>query len=58
MQSVLNHRLFVTLEIVTLSLVGIALVAEILPEVEAKPIVISALILVLIVNIIRARMKS
>jgi hypothetical protein len=57
MQSVLIHRLFVTLEIVTLSLVGIALVAEILPEVEAKPIVISALILALTANIIRISRK-
>jgi hypothetical protein len=57
MQSVLNHRLFVTLEIVTLGFIGIALVAEILPEVEAKPIVISALIVALTVNIIRISKK-
>jgi len=57
MQSVLNHRLFVPLEIITLGFIGIALVAEILPEVEAKPIVISALIVALTVNIIRISKK-
>ena len=55
MQSILYQKLFFTLEIIALILVGVALIAEVLPEVKAKIIVVPALILVLILSIIRVR---
>ena len=55
MQSILYQKLFFTLEIIALILVGVALIAEILPEVKAKIIVVPALILALAVSIIRVR---
>ena len=55
MQSILYQKLFFTLEIIALILVGVALIAEFLPEVKAKIIVVPALILALAVSIIRVR---
>jgi len=54
-QSILYQKLFFTLEIIALILVGVALIAEFLPEVKAKIIVVPALILALAVSIIRVR---
>jgi hypothetical protein len=56
-QSLSHQKLFITLEIVALIFVSIALVAEVLPEVKAKLIVIPALILALTVSIIRIQKK-
>ena len=44
-------------KIISLSLVVIVLIAEILPEVEAKLIVVPALILVLIIGIVEVRRR-
>ena len=55
MQTILYQKLFFTLEIIALILVGVALIAEFLPEVKAKIIVVPALILALAVSIIRVR---
>jgi hypothetical protein len=54
-QSILYQKIFFTLEIIALILVGVALIAEVLPEVKAKIIVVPALILLLILSIIRVR---
>ena len=48
---------FRILKIISLSLVGIALITEILPEVEAKLIVVPALIVVLIIGIIEVQRR-
>jgi hypothetical protein len=46
---------FRVLKVISLLLVVIALIAEILPEVEAKLIVVPALIVVLIIGIVEVR---
>jgi hypothetical protein len=46
---------FRVLKVMSLSLVGIALITEILPEVESKLIVVPALIVVLIIGIVEIR---
>lgn len=48
---------FRVLKVLSLSLVGIALLTEILPEVEAKLIVVPTLIIVLILGIVEVRRK-
>ena len=48
---------FRVLKVMSLSLVGIALITEILPEVEAKLIVVPALIVVLIIGIVEVRRR-
>jgi hypothetical protein len=46
---------FRVLKVISLSLVVIALIAEFLPEVKAKLIVVPALIVVLIIGIVEVR---
>jgi hypothetical protein len=48
---------FRVLKVISLLLVGIALLAEILPEVEAKLIVVPALIVVLMIGIVEVRRR-
>ena len=48
---------FRVLKVISLLLVVLALIAEILPEVEAKVIVVPALIVVLIIGIIEVRRR-
>jgi hypothetical protein len=54
MSTIINHKwlIYKTLLYCTLILSTVALVAEILPEVEAKAIVIPALLLIIIIGII------
>ena len=48
---------FRVLKVISLSLVVIALIAEFLPEVKAKLIVVPALIVVLIIGIVEVRRR-
>jgi hypothetical protein len=48
---------FRVLKVMSLSLVAIALITEILPEVESKLIVVPALIVVLIIGIVEIRRR-
>jgi hypothetical protein len=48
---------FRVLKVISLSLVVIALIAEVLPEVKAKLIVVPALIVVLIIGIVEVRRR-
>ena len=48
---------FRVLKVMSLSLVGIALITEILPEVESKLIVVPVLIVVLIIGIVEIRRR-
>jgi hypothetical protein len=54
-QNAVKQRLFFSFKITVLSLVCIALIAEIMPEVHAKLIVIPALLAVLILGIIEVK---
>ena len=52
---ILDKGWFRVLKVISLSLVGIALIAEVLPEVKAKLIVVPALIVVLMIGIVEVR---
>jgi hypothetical protein len=52
---ILRQKWFLSLKVVVLLLVAIALAAEIIPEVEAKIIVVPALIIVIMLGIIEIR---
>jgi hypothetical protein len=54
---IVDRGWFRWLKVLSLSLVMIALLTEILPEVEAKLIVVPALIIVLILGIVEVRRK-
>jgi len=54
---ILDKGWFRVLKVISLLLVVLALIAEILPEVEAKVIVVPALIVVLIIGIIEVRRR-
>ena len=54
---IMDKDWFRGLKVLSLSLVGIALLTEILPEVEAKLIVVPALIIVLILGIVEVLRK-
>jgi hypothetical protein len=55
--SILDKGWFRVLKVMSLLLVGIALITEILPEVESKLIVVPALIVVLIIGIVEVRRR-
>jgi hypothetical protein len=57
MKNIYIHKLSLTLSISVLVLSVIAVIAEILPEVEAKAIVIPALILAIILSFFEIRNK-
>jgi hypothetical protein len=52
---IIDKGWFHILKVLSLSLVGIALLTEILPEVESKLIVVPALIVILIIGIVEVR---
>lgn len=54
---ILDKGWFRVLKVISLLLVVIALIAEILPEVEAKVIVLPALIVILIIGIVEVRKR-
>lgn len=56
--NVLRQKWFLTLKILIMFLVIIALTLEFLPEVEAKPLVVSTLIIVLILGTIEIWWRS
>jgi hypothetical protein len=56
--NVLRQKWFLTLKILIMFLVFIALTLELLPEVEAKPLVVSTLIIVLIIGTIEIWRRS
>jgi hypothetical protein len=57
-ENLLNNKWVVRPKVIILLLVVIAIISEILPEIEAKLIVIPTLILVLILGIIEIRNRS
>jgi hypothetical protein len=57
-ENLLNNKWVARLKVIILLLVVIAIITEILPEMEAKLIVIPTLILVLILGIIEIRNRS
>jgi hypothetical protein len=54
---IVDRGWFRVLKVISLSLVVIALIAEFLPEVKAKLIVVPALIVVLIIGIVEVRRR-
>ncbi len=54
---IVDRGWFRVLKVISLSLVVIALIAEVLPEVKAKLIVVPALIIVLIIGIVEVRRR-